>query len=273
MRKIVFYERKKMINKIKYILAMIKNFGLISQIFNEAKPYEGPLKTIDKGFKPFKLFKNRYDDPTSEAFKIRVGFRDIVVLKFDMNKLYDFYLNRDLNGDTILQKFIGQYFYNFGLSSGMCSTSGYKFLWLNVKFVFIDSKLYEELNEKNRKFFILHEIGHIVLGHHDEYSKPVFDEYGNAVPVQLVDFEYEYGADTYARGYIKPRDPDNAIKAISKNEFINRSVKDFMSEEYYTIYKRGYNVSLEYEIGHRFAGKKLNQDEYLSFVQKKLNSL
>ena len=264
----MFYERKIMINKIKHFFAMFKNFGLVNRIFNEAILYEGPLKTIDKGFKPFKWFQSMYDDPTSEIFKIRVGFRDIVVLKFDMNKLYDFCLN----GDTILQKLIGPLFYNIGLSSGVCSTNGYKFLWLNVKFVFIDSKLYEELNEKNRKFFILHEIGHIVLGHHDEYSKPVFDESG-MVPVQIMNYDFEYAADTYARGYINPRDPDNVIKAMSENRFVQRSIKDLftqygLSDEYYTNYKRKYDVCLDYEIKHRFAGERLNLEDFLSLNYK-----
>lgn len=267
-----------MINAIKHFFTILRlnlsSFGLVNRIFNEAQFYEGPLKTIDKGFKPFKWFQSMYGDTTAEIMKLRVGFRDIVILKFDMNKLYDFCLN----GDIILRKLIGQYFYNFGLSSGICALSGYKFLWLNVKTVFIDSKLYDELNEKNRKFFILHEIGHIVLGHHDEYSKPVFNESGNPVPVQVVNYDFEHAADTYARGYVKPCDPDNVIKAISKNDFINRSVKDllisqFGSEEHYMNFKRCSDITLEYDIKHRFADEKIDLKELTSFVLHKMNEV
>ena len=78
-----------MLNWLKIILGKFICFKIVRRIVNEAQLYEGPLKTIEKGFKPFKWFQKEYNDSTAEIMKIRTGFKNITIIKFDMSKLYD----------------------------------------------------------------------------------------------------------------------------------------------------------------------------------------
>jgi len=253
---------KKIIFWFRYLMAKIKAFSIVRKLYNEAKLYEGPLKTIEKGFKPFKWFQDMYDDSSAEIMKLRVGFKNITVLKFDMDKLCDICLK----GDKIILQFIGTWFYNFGISGGICATNGYKMLWLDTKFIFVDSKLFDSLNEENRRFFLLHEVGHIVLGHHE--GVPDYDENGNRI--QILNYDFEYQADTYARGYVKPCDSENAIKAFSENKFRNRILMEvfslsnpFLSRE---KIKESTDASIVYEIKCRFKGNKFDPNECAKYV-------
>jgi len=250
-----------MINSIKHFFTIFRlnlsSFGLVNRIFNEAQLYEGPLKTIDKGFKPFKWFQDMYGDTTAEIMKLRVGFRDIVAIKFDMEKLYDY----NTKGDKVMNYMFGPLFQNFGVSGGVCSTNGYKFLWINTKFIMIDSKLYDDLNESNRRFFLLHELGHIVLGHFEGYAAGD----GNGNPVQLLNYENEDQADAYARGYVKPRDPKNAISAMGNNRFCDKIFKEMCDNNpvlSYELFRKTFDAGLDYDIKRRFKGEKFNQETY-----------
>ena len=108
-------------NKIKLLWLIIKSkiitFPIVRRIFNEAKLYEGPLKTIEKGFKPFKWFQKDYGDSTAEIMKIRTGFKNITIIKFDMKKLYA----AEVAGDKTLLYIFGTLFQNFASSGGMCA--------------------------------------------------------------------------------------------------------------------------------------------------------
>ena len=248
-------------NKIKLLWLVIKSkiivFPIVRRIFNEAQLYEGPLKTIEKGFKPFKWFHDLYGDTSAEIMKLRVGFRDIIVLKFDMEKLYDY----NSKGDKVMNYMFGPLFQNFGVSGGVCSTNGYKFLWINTKFILIDSKLYDEFNEENRRFFLLHELGHIVLGHLEGYVAGD----GNGNPVQLLNYENEDQADTYARGYVKPRDPENAISAMGNNRFCDKIFKEICDSNYmlsYKLFRKTFDAGLDFDIRRRFKGEKFDAEAY-----------
>ena len=248
-------------NKIKLLWLIIKSkiivFPIARRIFNEAQLYEGPLKTIEKGFKPFKWFQDMYVDTTAEIMKLRVGFRDIVALKFDMEKLYDY----NTKGDKVMNYMFGPLFQNFGVSGGVCSTNGYNFLWINTKFIMIDSRLYDDLNENNRRFFLLHELGHIVLGHLEGYVAGD----GNGNPVQLLNYENEDQADTYARGYVKPRDPENAISAMGNNRFCDKIFKEICDNSpvlSYKLFRKTFDAGLDYDIRRRFKGEKFNAEAY-----------
>ena len=259
-----FTKRKKM-NKIKLLWLVTKSkiilFPIVRRIFNDAQLYEGPLKTIEKGFKPFKWFQDMYGDTTAEIMKLRVGFRDIVALKFDMEKLYDY----NTKGDKVMNYMFGPLFQNFGVSGGVCSTNGYKFLWINTKFIMIDSRLYDDLNENNRRFFLLHELGHIVLGHLDGYVAG--DGNGNPVHDQLLNSENEDQADSFARGYVKPRDTNNAINAMISNEFRDKIYREIYENNSvltftYEFFKKSFDAGVKFEIARRFKGERFNAEAY-----------
>ena len=239
------------------ILAKIACFGLVRRIFNEAQFYEGPLKSIDIGFKPFKLFRKKYGDSTAEIMRIREGFKNITIIKFDMSKLYD----ATVAGDKDLMYLFGTLFQNFATSGGICAANGYKFLWLNTNFVFVDTQLYNDFNEENRKFFLLHEVGHIVLGH-TEYN-PNCDSVG--IQNQILNFDFEYQADTFARGFVKPRDPDNAIKAFQGNKFCDKLFHVMYDNSIllpYEKFKKMFDLGISFEMKRRFKGEKIDAETY-----------
>ena len=254
----MFYEKKNMLKKIKIWFLILKSkilvFPIVRRIFNEAKLYEGPLKSIEKGFKPFKWFQKDFKDETAEIMKIRTGFKNITIIKFDMKKLYD----AEVAGDKTLLYLFGTLFQNFAISGGICAAKGYKFLWLDIKFVFVDTQLYNDFSEENRRFFLIHEIGHIVLGH-IEYAPNC------EIQNQILNFDFEYQADVFTRDLIKPRDPENAIKAFQGNRFCNElfhAMYDNNALIPYEKFKKMFDKGISFEINYRFKGEKLDPEEY-----------
>ncbi|WP_407428950.1 hypothetical protein, partial [Treponema sp.] len=65
----------------------IKSFWQKEKLWNDCVFYSGPLKKAYTAFKPCRHFR-KLGDSGAEAFKMRVGFRDIQIIKFDMMKLY-----------------------------------------------------------------------------------------------------------------------------------------------------------------------------------------
>ncbi|MBR4598669.1 MAG: hypothetical protein IKO39_01290 [Treponema sp.] len=183
--------------------------------------YSGPLKKAYTAFKPCRYFR-KLGDSVAESFKMRVGFKDIHIIKLDMMKL-----NEIINKET--NRFLGQnrMLLSFGLPGSMISTFDYKLLLASmfswdihgrpmpvsrgigkVYEVFIDSRFWENLNDRNKSFFLLHEIGHIVLGHLDDPYCPIN---GNNMIVS----EFERQANVYAQGICgKKADLKNAKYAI-----------------------------------------------------------
>ena len=240
------------------ILVKIVCFKIVRRILNEAKLYEGPFRTIEKGFKPFKWFQKEYGDSTAEIMKIRTGFKNITIIKFDMKKLYD----AEVSGDKTLMYLFGTLFQNFANSGGICAANGYKFLWLDTKFVFVDTQLYNDLNEENRKFLLIHEIGHIVLGH-IEYTPNC------GIQNQILNFDFEYQADTFARDLIKPSDPENAIKAFQGNRFCDNLFHVLYDNNILTPYekfKKMFDAGIKFEINRRFKGEKLEAKECVNVM-------
>ena len=246
-----------MLNWLKIILGKFICFKIVRRIVNEAQLYEGPLKTIEKGFKPFKWFQKEYNDSTAEIMKIRTGFKNITIIKFDMSKLYD----AAAAGDKDLLYLFGTLFQNFASSGGICAANGFKFLWVNTKFVFVDTQLFNDFNEENRRFFLIHEIGHIVLGH-TEYA-PNCDAIG--LQNQVLNFDFEHQADTFARDLAKPRDPENAIKAIQENKFCDK-IFHVMYDNHilmpYGKFKKMFDIGIAFEINRRFKGEKFDAEAY-----------
>ena len=75
--------------------------------------------------------------------------------------------------------------------------------------MFIDSRFWENLNDRNKSFFLLHEVGHIILGHLDN-PNCLID--GNGM---IIDPDYERQANGYAQGICgKKADLKNAKYAI-----------------------------------------------------------
>lgn len=246
-----------MLNWFRVVLGKFVCFGIVRKILNEAQLYEGPLKTIEKGFKPFKWFQKEYEDSTAKIMKIRTGFRNITIIKFDMSKLYD----ATVAGDKDLLHLFGTLFQNFASSGGICATNGFKFLWLDTKFVFVDTQLYNDFNEENRRFFLLHEIGHIVLGH-TEYA-PNCDHFG--IPNQILDFDFEHQADTFARDLVKPRDPENAISAMRNNSFCDKLFHVMYDNHIlipYQKFKKLFDTGIDFEINRRFKSEKFDAESY-----------
>ena len=199
----------------------IKSFWQKEKLWNDCVFYSGPLKKAYTAFKPCRYFR-KLGDSGAESFKMRVGFRDIHIIKLDMMKL-----NEIINKET--NRFLGQnrMFLSFGLPGSMISTFDYKLLLASmfswdihgrpmpvsrgigkVYEVFIDSRFWENLNDRNKSFFLLHEIGHIVLGHMDNPYCPIN---GNNMIVS----EYERQANVYAHEICgKKADLKNARYAI-----------------------------------------------------------
>lgn len=206
----------------------IKSFFQKEKLWNDCVFYSGPLKKAYTAFKPCRYFR-KMGDSGAESFKMRVGFRDIQIIKFDMMKL-----NEIINKET--NRFLGQnrMLLSFGLPGSMISTFDYKLLLASmfswdingrpmpvsrgigkVYEVFIDSRFWENLNDRNKSFFLLHEIGHIVLGHLDDPYCPIN---GNNMIVS----EFERQANVYAQEICgKKADMKNARYAILEgNEFL-----------------------------------------------------
>lgn len=195
-----------MLKKIKIWFLILKSkilvFPIVRRIFNEAKLYEGPLKSIEKGFKPFKWFQKDYGDSTAEIMKIR----------------------------------------------------------LDTKFVFVDTQLYNDFNEENRRFFLIHEIGHIVLGH-IEYAPNC------EIQNQILNFDFEYQADVFARDIVRPSNSENAIRAFQGNRFCNELFHVMYDNNIlipYEKFKKMFDKGISFEINRRFKGEKLNLEEYSS---------
>ena len=206
----------------------IKSFWQKEKLWNDCVFYSGPLKKAYTAFKPCRYFR-KMGDSGAESFRMRVGFRDIQIIKFDMMKL-----NEIINKET--NRFLGQnrMLLSFGLPGSMISTFDYKLLLASmfswdingrpmpvsrgigkVYEVFIDSRFWENLNDRNKSFFLLHEIGHIVLGHLDDPYCPIN---GNNMIVS----EFERQANVYAQEICgKKADMKNARYAIIEgNEFL-----------------------------------------------------
>lgn len=203
------------------MFARIKTFFQMEKMWNDSAFYSGPLKKAYTAFKPFRYFR-KLGDSGAESFKMRVGFRDIHIIKLDMMKLNEI-INKEPN------RFLGQnrMFLSFGLPGSMVSTFDYKLLLASmfswdihgrpmpvsrgigkVYEVFIDSRFWENLNDRNKSFFLLHEVGHIVLGHMDNPYCPIN---GNNMIVS----EYERQANVYAHEICgKKADLKNARYAI-----------------------------------------------------------
>lgn len=199
----------------------IKLFFQMEKFLDDSFFYSDSLKKAYTAFKPCRYFR-KLGDSGAESFKMRVGFRDIHIIKLDMMKL-----NEIINKET--NRFLGQnrMFLSFGLPGSMISTFDYKLLLASmfswdihgrpmpvsrgigkVYEVFIDSRFWENLNDRNKSFFLLHEIGHIVLGHMDNPYCPIN---GNNMIVS----EYERQANVYAHEICgKKADLKNARYAI-----------------------------------------------------------
>lgn len=208
----------------------IKTFFQMEKMWNDCAFYSGPLKKAYTAFKPFRYFR-KMGDSGAESFKMRVGFRDIQIIKFDMKKLYG------INTEE-MNRFFGrdnEMFIYLALSGSMASICAYKLVFLRmfyfdvhgrpmqeckgigkVNYVFIDSKVWENLNDRNKSFFLLHEIGHIILGHLDNQNCMIA---GNGI---MINPEYEREANGYARETSgKKADTKNAEYAlIEGNEFL-----------------------------------------------------
>lgn len=199
----------------------IKLFFQMEKFLDDSFFYSDSLKKAYTAFKPCKYFR-KMGDSGAESFKMRVGFRDIHIIKLDMMKLNEI-INKEPN------RFLGQnrMFLSFGLPGSMISTFDYKLLLASmfswdihgrpmpvcrgigkVYEVFIDSRFWGNLNDRNKSFFLLHEIGHIVLGHMDNPYCPIN---GNNMIVS----EYERQANVYAHEICgKKADLKNAKYAI-----------------------------------------------------------
>ena len=199
----------------------IKLFFQMEKFLDDSFFYSDSLKKAYTAFKPCRYFR-KLGDSGAESFKMRVGFRDIHIIKLDMMKL-----NEIINKET--NRFLCQnrMFLSFGLPGSMISTFDYKLLLASmfswdihgrpmpvsrgigkVYEVFIDSRFWENLNDRNKSFFLLHEIGHIVLGHMDNPYCPIN---GNNMIVS----EYERQANVYAHEICgKKADLKNARYAI-----------------------------------------------------------
>ena len=107
---------------------------------------------------------------------------------------------------------------------------------------------------------MLHELGHIVLGHLDGYS--VGDGSGNTL--QLINYDNEDQADTFAREYVKPRDPENAISAMCNNSFCDKIFKEIsnINSLSYELFRKTFDAGLNYDIRRRFKGEKFNAEAY-----------
>ena len=207
----------------------IKTFWQKEKLWNDCVFYSGPLKKAYTAFKPCRYFR-KMGDSGAESFRMRAGFRDIQIIKFDMMKLYGINteeMNRLFGRDN-------EAFISLALAGSMASVCAYKLVFLRmlgfdmhgrpaqkcigagkVYYVFIDSKVWENLNDRNKRFFLLHEIGHIVLGHLDDPYCPIN---GNNMIVS----EFERQANGYARETSgKKADMKNARYAILEgNEFL-----------------------------------------------------
>lgn len=199
----------------------IKLFFQMEKFLDDSFFYSDSLKKAYTAFKPCRYFR-KLGDSGAESFKMRVGFRDIHIIKLDLMKLNEI-INKEPN------RFLGQnrMFLSFGLPGFMVSTFDYKLLLASmfswdihgrpmpvsrgigkVYEVFIDSRFWENLNDRNKTFFLLHEIGHIVLGHMDNPYCPIN---GNNMIVS----EYERQANVYAHEICgKKADLKNARYAI-----------------------------------------------------------
>ena len=199
----------------------IKLFFQMEKFLDDSFFYSDSLKKAYTAFKPCRYFR-KLGDSGAESFKMRVGFRDIHIIKLDMMKLNEI-INKEPN------RFLGQnrMFLSFGLPGSMISTFDYKLLLASmfswdihgrpmpvsrgigkVYEVFIDSRFWGNLNDRNKSFFLLHEIGHIVLGHMDNPYCPIN---GNNMIVS----EYERQANVYAHEICgKKADLKNAKYAI-----------------------------------------------------------
>jgi len=208
----------------------LKSFFQLQKLWDESSFYSGPLKKAYSAFKPCRYFRS-LGDSGAESFKMRVAFRDVQVIKFDMMKLYGINtkeVNRLFGKDN-------QGLISLALSGSMASTCAYKLVlskmigWdVNGRltqvcrgigktfYVFIDSRVWDNLNDRNKSFCLLHEIGHIVLGHLDDQNCMIA---GNGL---IINPEYERQANVYARETNgKKADTKNAEYAlIEGNEFL-----------------------------------------------------
>lgn len=206
----------------------IKLFFQMEKFLDDSFFYSDSLKKAYTAFKPCRYFR-KLGDSGAESFKMRVGFRDIHIIKLDMMKLNEI-INKEPN------RFLGQnrMFLSFGLPGSMISTFDYKLLLASmfswdihgrpipvsrgigkVYEVFIDSRFWGNLNDRNKSFFLLHEIGHIVLGHMDNPYCPINGS-------NMIVSEYERQANVYARETSgKKADTKNAEYAlIEGNDFL-----------------------------------------------------
>ena len=201
----------------------IKSFWQKEKLWNDCVFYSDPLKKAYTAFKPCRYFR-KMSDSGAESFRMRAGFRDIQIIKFDMMKLYGINtkeMNRLFGRDN-------EAFISLALAGSMASVCAYKLVFLRmlgfdmhgrpaqkcigagkVYYVFIDSKVWENLNDRNKSFFLLHEVGHIILGHLDN-PNCLID--GNGM---IIDPDYERQANGYAQGLCgKKADLKNAKYAI-----------------------------------------------------------
>ena len=208
----------------------LKAYFQLQKLWDDSSFYSGPLKKAYTAFKPCRYFRS-LGDSGAESFKMRVAFRDVQVIKFDMMKLYRINtkeVNRLFGQDN-------QGLISLALSGSMASICAYKLVFLRmfyfdvhgrpmqeckgigkVNYVFIDSKVWENLNDRNKSFFLLHEVGHIILGHLDNQNCMIA---GNGL---IINPEYERQANVYARETSgKKADTKNAEYAlIEGNDFL-----------------------------------------------------
>lgn len=204
------------------MFSILKSFFQMQKFLDGSFFYSGPLKKVYTAFKPCRYFR-KLGDSGAESFKMRVGFRDIHIIKLDMMKLTE--LNIVDRTGFLSQN---QVFLSFGLPGSMASTCAYKLLLASmigkdingrlravskgigkIYEVFIDSRFWENLNDRNKSFFLLHEVGHIILGHLDN-PNCLID--GNGM---IIDPDYERQANGYAQGICgKKADLKNAKYAI-----------------------------------------------------------
>lgn len=208
----------------------IKSFWQKEKLWNDCVFYSGPLKKAYTAFKPCRYFQ-KMGDSGAESFRMRAGFRDIQIIKFDMMKLYGINtkeMNRLFGRDN-------EAFISLALAGSMASVCAYKLVFLRmlgfdmhgrlaqkcigagkVYYVFIDSKVWENLNDRNKSFFLLHEVGHIILGHLDNQNCMIA---GNGL---IINPEYERQANVYAR-------ETSGKKADTKNaEYVLIEGNDFL---------------------------------------------
>ena len=204
------------------MFSILKSFFRMQMFLDGSFFYSGPLKKAFTAFKPCRYFR-KMGDSGAESFKMRVGFRNIHIIKLDMMKLTE--LNIVDRTGFLSQN---QVFLSFGLPGSMASTCAYKLLLASmigkdingrlravskgigkIYEVFIDSRFWENLNDRNKSFFLLHEVGHIILGHLDN-PNCLID--GNGM---IIDPDYERQANGYAQGLCgKKADLKNAKYAI-----------------------------------------------------------